>query len=202
MLDNKTLIHINNYVLKANKQKALTHKLKIKVKKGEVCFVRGHNGSGKSLLLKQLCNQKRKHPQIIKNISHDQMALLNSESLVDSFLPISVKALSTPSTPFWPKKKQEGVSWNECSQSERYQILVDMLLQNPHLKVIALDDPFEILDSLSQKILCQKIEAQLKRKRRSFAVVISHRGPNKWTKFISQKSYNYLERRSKKRHAS
>ncbi|WP_413558741.1 ATP-binding cassette domain-containing protein [Bdellovibrio sp. HCB209] len=143
---------------------------------GDVLFLRGDNGAGKSTILKTLL---RLHPYFSGtfkfNVSISEIEYLPQLGNLNFHLPLTLAdmlgdAVSSPLLAGLDLNKK----WNTASGGERQKVLFSAALAKKP-KVLVLDEPFNHVDKDAGLLLEQGLIQFLKDNPQSALVLVSHR---------------------------
>lgn len=185
----KKLLSVSDLQALSKSGAKLSPAVNFELHSGDVLFLRGENGAGKSTILKTLL---RLHPYFSGNfkfhVGVDEMEYLPQLGNLNFHLPLTLadmlgEAVSSPLLVGLDLNKK----WNTASGGERQKVLFSAALAKKP-KVLILDEPFNHVDKDAGLLLEQGLMQFLKENPESALVLVSHRSLSQ-----SHSQVRYLE---------
>ena len=167
------LLTVKDYVTLTQDGDKLHKPIHFTLEKGEILWIRGVNGSGKTSFLRTLLRQHRKHLGSIQlGTSFKNIAYLPQLTQPHFFIPLHLHDLLEKKDSSLMNQDQWHRSWNTASGGERQKTLLIRIF-NQAAELYLLDEPTNQLDVQGQQVLKEKLEILTRRKVQG-AVIICH----------------------------
>lgn len=152
------ILKVTDYITLTQDREKLHAAVNFELSRGEILWLRGQNGAGKTSFLKTLIKQnKRYEGQIEFLIRPDQIAYLPQVTHPHFFIPLHLHDLLEKKDFALMEQEQLHRNWNTASGGERQKtLLIKTFNQNADLYL--LDEPTNQLDQEGRKILTEKID--------------------------------------------
>jgi len=170
------LLEVQNLQAFSREGTPLSPTVHFELQEGEVLFLRGENGAGKSTILKTILGLHKYYRgnfQFTPNPSEIQY--LPQLGNLNFHLPLTLADMldgkvESPLLAGLDLSKK----WNTASGGERQKILfTSALMKNP--RVLLLDEPFNHVDKEASHLLEESLSSYLKEHPQSAMILISHR---------------------------
>lgn len=170
------LLEVKNLQAFSREGLALSPVVNFQLHEGEVLFLRGENGAGKSTILKTILSLHpyfQGHFQFV--VKPSEIQYLPQLGNLNFHLPLTLADMlggdvASPLLKDLDLKKK----WNTASGGERQKILfTSTLMKKP--KVLFLDEPFNHVDKDASHLLEQSLNHYIKENPQSALILISHR---------------------------
>lgn len=174
------LLEVQNLQAFSKEGAQLSPAVNFELQNGEVLFLRGENGAGKSTILKTILGLH----QYFKGSFHfsvdsAQIQYLPQLGNLNFHLPLTLAdMLADPSNQHAPSPLLAGLDlnkkWNTASGGERQKILfTSALMKKP--RILLLDEPFNHVDKEAGHLLEKSLSHYLQEHPESAMILISHR---------------------------
>jgi len=175
---------IVNHVTKIIRGKAVLENINLEFRKGEVILLHGHNGSGKTMLLRLLCNLIKpttgevERPSDLRfGVIIENPTFFNHETAMYNlkYLAAIQKNISVSDIEEWLKvfnlfnKKDMKIRKFSLGMRQRLA-LCQAFMENPD--VILLDEPFNGVDDENLEVVYKAIEAE--KAKGKLVIIASH----------------------------
>ena len=145
--------------------------LNVEVKQGDVVYITGQSGSGKSLLLRELRDQMRLESRVVRDL--DDIAFPDK--------PV-VDCLGTTTSDALDLLAKAGISdaWiyirkpKELSDGQRYRLKLAMLMADPHSEVWVADEFGAVLDRITAKCVAFNMQKVARAMGKTLIVATTH----------------------------
>lgn len=156
---------------------SLSPEVTFELHEGEVLFLLGENGTGKSSILKSLLGlHKYYRGQVELQIPREKIQYLPQLGSLNFHLPLTLADVLDAANP--DQTLLAGLDlhkkWNTASGGERQRVLLASLLAK-HPRLLVLDEPFNHVDRPSTQLLEKALHDFLKAHPQSALILVSHR---------------------------
>ncbi len=182
------ILKVSQFVTITQDKEKLHMPLDFELSRGEILWVRGDNGSGKTTFLKTLIRQNKRYTGTLEYlIRPDQIAYLPQVTQPHFFIPLHLHDLLEKKDFNLLAEEQLHRNWNTASGGERQKTLLIKIF-NQEADLYLLDEPTNQLDQEGRRLLKEKIDELGKTK----AVVIVCHDEN----FMKQFTYKEIQLRA------
>ena len=179
-----SLLDVQNLRALSREGGALSPVVNFSLESGEVLFLRGENGAGKSTILKTLL---KLHPYFTGKfqfqVPHSEIEYLPQLGNLHFHLPLTLADMlgGDVQSPLL-KGLDLNKKWNTASGGERQKVLFSAALAKKP-KILILDEPFNHVDKDACVLLEDSLSSYLKMHPESAMMLVSHRAlSNNWPK--------------------
>ncbi|HWU42328.1 MAG TPA: ATP-binding cassette domain-containing protein [Bdellovibrio sp.] len=170
------LLEVRNLQAFSKEGRALSPAVSFELQPGEVLFLRGENGAGKSTILKTLLGLHKYYQgqfQFLAPISEIQY--LPQLGNLNFHLPLTLADMLNESVSSSLLRGLDlNKKWNTASGGERQKVLfTSALLKKPRL--LFLDEPFNHVDKDAGLLLEESLSRYLRENPQSAMILVSHR---------------------------
>ncbi|HEX7672705.1 MAG TPA: ATP-binding cassette domain-containing protein [Bdellovibrio sp.] len=170
------LLEVKGLQAFSRENRALSPIVNFELHEGEVLFLRGENGAGKSTIMKTLLGLHKNYVgefQIFP--SKNEIQYLPQLGNLSFHLPLTLAdMLESPSNSPLLKGLDLNKKWNTASGGERQKVLfTSALMKQP--RILFLDEPFNHVDREAGLLLEESLGDYLKTHPQTAMVLISHR---------------------------
>lgn len=156
---------------------ALSPEVSFDLLEGEVLFLRGENGTGKSSILKSLLGLHKHYKGLVTlRTPREKIQYLPQLGSLNFHLPLTLADVLDSANP--DQTLLAGIDlhkkWNTASGGERQRVLLASLLAK-HPRLLVLDEPFNHVDRPSAQLLEKALHDFLNAHPQSALILVSHR---------------------------
>lgn len=170
------LLKVTDYITITQDGEKLHAPLHFELNKGDILWVRGANGSGKTSFLKTLIKHQKRHSgKIDLQVQLDQMAYLPQLTQPHFFIPLHLHDLLEKKDFTLMSEEQLHRNWNTASGGERQKTLLIKTFHQP-AHIYLLDEPTNQLDQKGREILKQQLDQVLKNKDKAIMIICHDEG--------------------------
>ena len=176
---------VSEYILKCEKlvvgyQQALCPEINLTLQEGQLLFVKGDNGTGKSTLVKTLNNEiiplKGNYQWFVHSSSISVLPQIVNTQFHFSYTMgeiLDIYNVSEKHRAFLPNKF-ENKKWKDSSRGEKQEVLILTQLKQD-TKVLILDEPFNHISQTGMESIQKLLERILRNNRKFTIVLVSHK---------------------------
>lgn len=165
------VLKVTNYVTITQDGKKLHNALNFTLNKGDILWIRGVNGSGKTSFLKTLMKHYKRHTgDIDMNIHLDQIAYLPQVTQPHFFIPMHLHDLLEKKDFSLLPDEQLHHGWNVASGGERQKTLLIKIF-NQSAELYLLDEPTNQMDQQGRLLLKEKLEQVVSQKQKAVLMI-------------------------------
>ncbi|KHD89094.1 MAG: magnesium ABC transporter ATPase [Bdellovibrio sp. ArHS] len=173
----RKVLEVRNLKALSREGSSLSPSVDFDLQEGDVLFLRGDNGSGKSSVLKTLLGlHKHYEGRFQFSISEQEIQYLPQLGSLNFHLPLTLQdMLPEPARDLSVLKGLDlSKKWNTASGGERQKVLLAAVIaKNP--KILVLDEPFNHVDKDSIQTLEEALAQFLTKNPQSSLIIVSHR---------------------------
>lgn len=171
------LLEVRNLQAFSKEGRALSPIVNFELQEGEVLFLRGENGAGKSTIMKTLLGLHKNFSGTYEILpTFNDIAYLPQLGNLNFHLPLTLSDMLMGDNVSSPLLKGLDLNkkWNTASGGERQKVLfTSALLRKP--RILFLDEPFNHVDKDAGKLLEHSLSGYLRDNPKSAMILISHR---------------------------
>lgn len=170
------LLEVRNLQAFSREGRMLSPAVSFDLQQGEVLFLRGENGAGKSTILKTLLGlHKYKSGDYNFQVSASDIQYLPQLGNLNFHLPLTLADMleDAANSPLL-KGLDLNKMWNTASGGERQKVLFTSALQKKP-RILFLDEPFNHVDKDAGVLLEESLSHYLRDNPKSAMILVSHR---------------------------
>ena len=165
------ILKVTDYITLTRDGVKLHVPVHFELSRGEILWVRGANGAGKTTFLKTLIqHQKNYLGHIDRGIPLEKIAYLPQVTQPHFFIPLHLHDLLEKKDAQLLPEEQWHRSWNVASGGERQKALLIKIF-NQEADLYLLDEPTNQLDQEGRRLLSEKLKALLQTKNKAVLMV-------------------------------
>lgn len=149
--------------------------LLLDIRPGDVCYITGDSGGGKSTILQMISEKLSRLPLFGEILNLNTMDIEDNEILIEGAGDTFDSALSNLSLAGLSDAFLMIRKYNELSDGQKYRYKIARLISNPSAKVWICDEFLSTLDRETSKVVAFCLQKTARRQRKTLIVSTSHR---------------------------